>query len=70
MIFLTQYTALWFGVSNVNEARELGNQIAEQNKGMRNKMYFMVMGTGSDIDFDAKATNKEGKETEQALEHL
>ena len=29
-------------MSNTNKAREPGNQISEQNKRMRNKMYFMV----------------------------
>ena len=45
-------------MNNVNEAKELENQIAEQNKSMSSRTYCVATVSSSELDFEAKETHE------------
>ena len=54
-------------MNNTNEAKDLVNQIAERNKSMSSMTYCVATVSSSELDFEAKATNKEGKKTDSSI---
>ena len=54
-------------MSNANEAKELENQIAERNKSMSKKTYYMATVSSSELDFEEKATNEKGQEIDNSI---
>ena len=45
-------------MSNVNKAKDLENQIAEQNKSMSSRMHYTATVSSSELDFEAKETHE------------